>query len=119
MIVDAMSQSFRFVLKSTSYEVSTQSLIFFFFYFMYMGVLPTCMYVHICHHRTLLCFFFVCLFGWLVFRDRVSLYSPGCPRTHSVGQAGLELRNPPSSTSQVLGLKACATTAWLITMFLK
>ena len=26
--------------------------------------------------------------------------------------AGLELRNPPASASHVLGLKACATTAW-------
>jgi hypothetical protein len=50
---------------------------------------------------------FVCLF---VFRDRVSLYCPGCPGTHSVDQAGLELRNPPASASQVLGLKACAIT---------
>jgi hypothetical protein len=32
-----------------------------------------------------------------------------------VDQAGLELRNPPASASQVLGLKACATTAWLVT----
>jgi hypothetical protein len=47
----------------------------------------------------------------LVFRDRVSLCSPGCPGTHSVDQAGLKLRNPPASASQVLGLKACATTA--------
>jgi hypothetical protein len=39
------------------------------------------------------------------------LCSPGCPGTHSVDQAGLELRNPPASASQVLGLKACATTA--------
>jgi hypothetical protein len=52
---------------------------------------------------------FVCLF---VFRDGVSLYIPGCPGTHFVDQAGLELRNPPASASQVLGLKACATTAW-------
>jgi hypothetical protein len=30
---------------------------------------------------------FVCLFFCLfVFRDRVSLYSPGCPRTHFVDQ---------------------------------
>jgi hypothetical protein len=50
----------------------------------------------------------------IVFRDRVSLYSPGCPGTHSVDQAGLELRNPPASASQVLGLKACATIAQLI-----
>jgi hypothetical protein len=47
----------------------------------------------------------------LVFRDRVSLCSPGCPGTHSVDQAGLELRNLPASASQVLVLKACATTA--------
>jgi hypothetical protein len=45
-----------------------------------------------------------CLFV-LVFQDKVSLYSPG---THSVDQADL---NPPASTSQVLGLKVCATTA--------
>jgi hypothetical protein len=44
------------------------------------------------------------------FRDRVSLYSPGCPGTHFVDQAGLELRHSPVSASQVLGLKACATT---------
>jgi hypothetical protein len=44
-----------------------------------------------------------------VFRDRVSLCSPGSPGTHSVDQAGLELRNPPASASQVLGLKVCAT----------
>jgi hypothetical protein len=54
----------------------------------------------------LFCFVLFCF----VFRDRVSLCSPGCPGTHSVDQAGLELRNPPASASQVLGLKACATT---------
>jgi hypothetical protein len=37
--------------------------------------------------------------------------NPGCPRTHSVDQTGLELRNLPASASQVLGLKACGTTA--------
>jgi hypothetical protein len=52
----------------------------------------------------LFCFVLFCF----VFRDRVSLYSPGCPGTHSVDQAGLELRNPPDSASRVLGLKACA-----------
>jgi hypothetical protein len=59
---------------------------------------------------------FVCLF--FVFRDRVSLYSsPGCPGTHSVDQPGLELRNPPASASQMLGLQACATTARLCFVF--
>jgi hypothetical protein len=51
-------------------------------------------------------FFF---FFFLVFPDRVSLYSPGCPGTHFVDQAGLELKNPPASASQVLELKACTT----------
>jgi hypothetical protein len=45
-----------------------------------------------------------------MFRDRVSLCSPGCPGTHFVDQAGLELRNLPASASRVLGLKVCATT---------
>jgi hypothetical protein len=57
----------------------------------------------------------VCLF---VFRDWASLCSPGCPGTHSVDQAGLELRNPPASASQVLGSKVCATTARPHTLFL-
>jgi hypothetical protein len=57
------------------------------------------------------CLFVVCLVGWSDFRDRVFLYSPGCPGTHSVDQAGLKLRNLPVSASQLLGLKACATTA--------
>jgi hypothetical protein len=39
------------------------------------------------------------LFWGVGFGDRVSLYRPGCPGTHSVDQAGLELRNPPASTS--------------------
>ena len=43
------------------------------------------------------------------FRDKISLYSPGCPGTHFVDQAGLELRNSPASASRVLELKACAT----------
>jgi hypothetical protein len=45
----------------------------------------------------------------MVFRDRVSLCSSGCPGTHSVDQAGIELRNLPASASQVLGLKVCTT----------
>jgi hypothetical protein len=43
------------------------------------------------------------------FQGRVSLCSLGCAGTHSVDQAGLELRNPPAYASQVLGLKVCAT----------
>jgi hypothetical protein len=45
-----------------------------------------------------------------VFRDRVSLYSPGCPGTHFVDWASLEFRNSPASASPVLGSKACTTT---------
>ena len=56
----------------------------------------------------LFCFFFFCFVFVFVFRDRVSLSSPGCSGTHSVDQTGL--RNRPASASQLLGLKACATT---------
>ena len=66
------------------------------------------MSVHCDKTLSLLKFFLIFLF-----RDRVSLYSPGCPGTHSVDQAGLELRNLPASASQVLGLKACTATARL------
>jgi hypothetical protein len=69
---------------------ATKYLIFLIGYFLYLH------------------FFFSFSFGF-VFRDRVSLYSPVCPGTHFVDQAGLELRNPPASASWVLGLKACAT----------
>ena len=44
---------------------------------------------------------------------QVSLFSPGYSGFHSVDQAGLRLRDLPASASQVLGLKVCATTAWL------
>ena len=58
------------------------------------------------------CFLFVCLFV-LYFQDQVSLYSPSCPGTQVVDQAGLELRNPPAFAFPMLGLEACATTARL------
>jgi hypothetical protein len=92
--------------------------------------------VHFPNYSVLFCFVLFCfvwfglvwfglvwfglvLFGlvWF-FRDRVSLSSPGCPGTHSVDQAGLKLRNPPASSSQVLGLKACATAVRLLKLFL-
>jgi hypothetical protein len=47
----------------------------------------------------------------------VSLYSPGCPGTHFVVQAGLELRNPPASACRVLRLKACATMPGFLPTF--
>jgi hypothetical protein len=53
----------------------------------------------------------------LVFRDRVSLHSSGCPGTHSVDQAGLELRNPPASASRVLELKVCTTITRLLLLW--
>jgi hypothetical protein len=61
-------------------------------------------------------YLFICLFIYLfiycfIFQDRVSLCSPGYPGTHSVDQVDLEFRNLPASASQVLGLKACVTTA--------
>jgi hypothetical protein len=59
-------------------------------------------------------FYYYYYYFFLVFRDRVSLCSPGCPGTHFVVQAGLELRNPPASASRVLGHHA-----WLTFIFKK
>jgi hypothetical protein len=77
---------------------------------------------HACIHSSSIFVVIVCCFCFVlfcfVFRDRVSLCSPGCPGTHSVDQAGLQPRNPPASASQVLGLKACATTAQPLQSFL-
>ena len=61
----------------------------------------------------LLLFGFVCLFVgffWVfVVVVVVCLFVRECPGTHSVDQAGLELRNLPACASRVLGLKVCAT----------
>jgi hypothetical protein len=59
-----------------------------------------CVYVCVC-----VC---VCVFS----PDRVSLCILGCSGTHSIDQAGLDLRDSPASASPVLGLKACTTTTW-------
>jgi hypothetical protein len=58
----------------------------------------------------LFCFVLFCFVLFLVFRDRVSLYSPGSRGTHFVDQADFQLKNLPASASRVLGLKACTTT---------
>ena len=74
-------------------------------------------YYHYQIHSSLPIFLYEIAIVWcfvlLNFWDRYSLYSPGCPGTHSVDHAGLEIRNLLASASQVLGLKACATTAQL------
>ena len=67
-------------------------------------------------HTQALPFFF--FFFFFFFFLRRFLCSPGCPGAHSVDQAGLDLRDPPASAFQVLGLKVFASTAWLI-IFLK
>jgi hypothetical protein len=58
---------------------------------------------HQTYVQHLFCFVLFCFV--FVFWHRGSLCSPDCPGTHSVDQAGLELRNPPASASQILGLK--------------
>ena len=70
-----------------------------------------CSVFHIhCLSYTLESFFFCCC-CFVCFRDRVFLYSPGCPGIHFVDQAVLKLRNLPASASGVLGV--CATTPGL------
>ena len=53
---------------------------------------------------------FVCLFVCL-FRDKVSLHSPGCPGLCRPGWT-LSHRDSPASASQVLGLKVCTTNTF-------
>jgi len=65
-------------------------------------------------------FYFILFYFILFYLSFLSFSKSGflcvalAPGTHSVDQAGLQLRNPPVSASQVLGLKALATTARLI-----
>jgi hypothetical protein len=63
--------------------------------FIFVGVLFVCLFLGFC-------FIFSPPPPTPVPQDRVSLCSPSCPGTHSVDQAGLELRNLPASASQVL-----------------
>jgi hypothetical protein len=63
-------------------------------------------------------FFVVVVVLLLLLQDRAFLCSLGCPGTYFVDQAGLELKNPPASASQVLGLKACTTTPGLVKIFM-
>jgi hypothetical protein len=62
---------------------------------------------------TLFCFCFSFLLFCFVLFFETAFLCVALSGDNSVDQAGLELRNPPASASQVLGLKACATTAQL------
>lgn len=53
----------------------------------------------------------VYLLSACLFRDRVSLCNPVCPGTHPVDQVDLKLKDPSTSASQVLELKACSITS--------
>jgi hypothetical protein len=43
-------------------------------------------------------YYFILFIYFGFFWDRVSQYSPGCPGTHCVDQAGLKLRDLPASS---------------------
>jgi hypothetical protein len=64
----------------------------------------------VCHHFTVAWLHLFLLKKIFFFFETGFLYSRGCPGTHFVDEAGLELRNPPASASRVLGLKAFTTT---------
>lgn len=53
----------------------------------------------------------------LTTRECRTLRSPECSGDHSMEQTDLEFRDSPASVSQVMGLKPCATTAWLSCSF--
>ena len=94
-------------------EPSLQSPLFFFFFFfsLYSTGCPETHFVDQAGRDPLFILkgfilpcekedsYYLGFFFFFFFGDRVSLYSPGCPGTHSVAQAGLELRNPPTSAS--------------------
>ena len=48
---------------------------------------------------------------FVLFWDSVSLCSPLCPRTFFIDQVDPEIRDSPTSASQVLALKECAITS--------
>ena len=52
---------------------------------------------------------FACFLACFGFWDRVSLCSPGCPRTYYVDQASLEFTGITASTSPMLGLNIGTT----------
>lgn len=58
-----------------------------------------------------------CAWFWFFETGLVSLCSPRL-FWNSIDHAGLEFRNPPASAFQVLGLKACTSTAWLCFVFI-
>jgi hypothetical protein len=53
------------------------------------------------------------------FETEFLCYSLGCPGTHCVDQAGLELRDPPASASQVLEYKNIFKLKKLLEKYLK
>ena len=48
-------------------------------------------------------FYYLFIYLFLVFWDSVSLCSPGCPGTHSVDQAGLDVRHHTQHKSLLKG----------------
>jgi hypothetical protein len=53
-------------------------------------------------------FFKIFIYLFIFFETGLlSLYSPGCPGTHFVDQAGLKLRNPPASETVSLSCAVC------------
>jgi hypothetical protein len=64
--------------------------------------------------------YFICIYLFIylfIFQDRVSLCSPGCPGTHFVDQAGLELRNLPVSAPPSAGTEGVRHHARLPCLF--
>ena len=59
-----------------------------------------CSFVYLLKKQCRFSSLFIWVFIYLVFWDRVSLCSPSYPRTHSVDQAGLELRQIDRQTER-------------------
>ena len=87
----------------TQREIHTHTHIYIYIYILVLF----CFFLFVC----LFVFVFVCLL--LFFQDWVSPCSPGCPGTHFVYQAGLELRNLPASASGIKGVHHLARLFFL------
>ena len=83
-----------------------QSRTSFFLFLSSPGLQPTE------RHRPLL--WICCCLYIAFFQDRVSLYIPGCPETLYIDQAGLELKDLPTSASLSTGIKGLCHCTLLI-----
>jgi hypothetical protein len=94
ILLKAEMQSFTDLIIKTMPWTQKHSLEWYLICLLTYSILISCLltrWTSVCFLLLLFLFCFVFFSFVLFFWDRVSLCSPGCPGTHSVDQAGLEL----------------------------